>query len=266
MRAFASPDVSVNEITSYEMIMQKMLIIFKPHRVERLQLTLKDMEQQGDFIQKKKNRMKRLIALWFVYLIGMLQLDAQNCIDTVHIKGYYVVKKIGSELTRVLNSNKNVTIVEQRMDIHRDASFIPCDSISKKYPLSFWLNHFFHDTKQVFVSCETINLKYLVTNCPAFDTGKKENKCLFPNLKANQLYRTTDMNTGDVFEIYYIDAYWAKVQINKESIEASMIPSRIAQTAISSDGKAFDLYYFVTYDDLQTSPNFKDANIKIWKK
>ena len=209
--------------------------------------------------------MKRLITLLAVYLIASLQLDAQNCIDTVHIKGYYVIKKIASELTPVINKNKNVTTIEQRVDIHRTASFIPCDSISKKYPLSYWLNHFFNDTKQVFISCESIDLKYLVTNCSEVDTSKKE-KCLFPSLKANELYKTTDMNTGDVFEIYYIDAYWAKVKINKESVEASMVPSRIAETAISPDVKEFDLYYFVRYDNLQINPKIKDPNIKVWKK
>ena len=209
--------------------------------------------------------MKRLFILSIAYLIASLQLDAQNCIDTVHIKGYYVIKKIASELSPQINKNKDVTTLEQRVDIHRTPSFIPCDSISKKYPLSYWLNHFFDDTKQVFISCEEIGLKYLVHNCPAFDTLKKDT-CLFHSLKSKVLYQTTKLNTGDVFEIYYLDAYWIKTKINKESVEASMIPSRIVQTAISSDIKEFDLYYFIRFEDLQLNPKIKDPNIKEWKK
>jgi hypothetical protein len=84
LRAFASPDVSVNEITSYEMIMQKRLVIFKQHRVERLQVIIKDTEQQGEFTQKKENRKKRLSALSLIFLIATsLQLNAQN--ETIKI-------------------------------------------------------------------------------------------------------------------------------------------------------------------------------------
>jgi hypothetical protein len=66
------------------MIMQKRLVIFKQHRVERLQVIIKDTEQQGEFTQKKENRKKRLSALSLIFLIATsLQLNAQN--ETIKI-------------------------------------------------------------------------------------------------------------------------------------------------------------------------------------
>lgn len=208
--------------------------------------------------------MKQLIILLTVYFIS-LQLDAQNCIDTVHIKGYYIIKKVASELTPNISHKGNVTTIENNIDIHQTPSFVPCDSISKKHPLSYWLNHFFDDTKQVFISCEAIELKYLVADCPSINTLKKDT-CLFPFLKSNTLYKTTNLNTGDVFTIYYLDAYWAKVKIKKGTIQETMIPSRIAETAISPDIKEFDLYYFMRCDSVQVNPQIKDPYIKVWKK
>lgn len=209
--------------------------------------------------------MKKLFLLLTVYLIISLQLHAQNCIDTVHIKGYYVIKKIASELNPQITKKRDVTIIENRVDLHRTPSFILCDSINKKHPLSYWLNHFFDDTKQVFISCEAIGIKYLVADCPSINRLKKDT-CLFPSLKSNTLYKTTNLNTGDVFTIYYLDAYWAKVKIKKGTIQETMIPSRIAETAISPDIKEFDLYYFVRCDSVQANPQIKDPYIKVCKK
>ena len=209
--------------------------------------------------------MKQPIICMIVYLITSLQLGAQNCIDTINIKGYYVVKRIASELAPEINKNKNVTVVEQRIDIHRSASFIPCDSISKKHPLSYWLNHFFDNTKQVFISCEAVGLKYLVHDCPDVTKYVKDT-CMFPASKPSVLYETTDLNTGDVFEIYYLDAHWAKVKIKKGTVEETMIPSRIAETSINPDVKEFDLYYFISNDKLDINPKIKDPHIKVWKK
>jgi len=209
--------------------------------------------------------MKQSIIYLVVYLITSLQLDAQNCIDTTHIKGYYIVKKIASELTPVIKRKGNVTTTEQRIDIHRTKSFIPCDSINKQHPLSYWLNHFFDNTKQVFISCEKIGLKYLIHDCPGIGKYAKDT-CVFPTLKSSVLYQTTNLNTGDVFEVYYLDAHWAKVKIKRGTVEETMIPSRIAETSISPDVKEFDLYYFISNDKVDMNPKLKDPHIKIWKK
>src|SRR5438874_1177149 len=56
--------------------------------------------------------MKQPIICMIVYLITSLQLGAQNCIDTINIKGYYVVKRIASELAPEINKNKNGTVEE----------------------------------------------------------------------------------------------------------------------------------------------------------
>ena len=132
--------------------------------------------------------------------------------------------------------------------------------------MSYWLNHFFDSTKQVFVSCERIGIKYLLPKECLSQVENKNDTCLFPVLKSKVLYQTTNLNTGEVFEIYYLDAYWAKVKIKKGTIQETMIPSRIAETAISPSVKEFDLYYFVGYDKLDAAPKIKDPNIKVWKK
>jgi hypothetical protein len=80
------------------------------------------------------------------------------------------------------------------------------------------------------------------------------------------LYQTTNLKAGDVFEIYYIDAYWAKIRIKKDSPEADIIPSKIAQRCINSRLTEFDLYYFIRYNKLNMSPQIKDAYIKVWKR
>jgi len=37
-----------------------------------------------------------------------MRLDAQNCIDTVNVKGYYIIQKTGSELTPQINQKGNM--------------------------------------------------------------------------------------------------------------------------------------------------------------
>lgn len=210
--------------------------------------------------------MKQLFVFFtIVCLIASLHLNAQSCIDTVHVKGYYVVKKKADELKPKVSRKGNTTTRDQPIDVHYDPSFIPCDSITNEFPLSYWLNHFFDDTKQVFISCEKFSIKNFVTKECLPVLENKNDTCGFPVLKSKVLYQTTNLNTGDVFEIYYLDAFWAKVKIKKDSPEADIIPSKIAQRCISPSVTEFDLYYFIRYDKVNTSPPMKDTYIKVWK-
>lgn len=208
--------------------------------------------------------MKYTFIYLAICLFASLQLDAQNCIDTVHIKGYYVLMRSANEIKPKITRQGNTTTLEQPIDVHYDPSFIPCDSITKKHPLSYWLNHFFDDTKQVFVSCEKFGIKHFVTKGCLPEVENKNDTCIFPALRSKVLYQTTNFNTGDVFEIYYIDAYWAKIKVKKDSPEADIIPSKIAQRCISPSVSEFDLYYFIRYDKVNLSPPIKDTYIKIW--
>jgi hypothetical protein len=209
---------------------------------------------------------QQLIIFLTVSLITSLQVGAQNCIDTVHVKGYYIIKKKANEIGPRTTRKKDVTVLEQPVDVHYDPSFIPCDSITEKHPLSYWLNHFFDDTKQVFISCEKFGIKYFITKECLSEVENKNDSCSFPELKSKVLYQTTDLNTGDVFEIYYIDAYWAKVKVKKDSPEAEIVPSKIAQRCISPSVNEFDLYCFVSSDKVESNPKIKDPHIKVWKK
>jgi hypothetical protein len=192
-------------------------------------------------------------------------MKAQYCIDTVHIRGYYVIKKKANEIQPKLIKEKGSTTLQIPIDIHHDPSFIPCDSINKNRPLSYWLNHFFDDTKQVFISCEKFSVEYFVSK-DCLVKGKKNNDtCNFPKLASKTLYQTTNLNTGDVFEIYYLDAYWAKVKIKKDGQEVDMIPSIIAQRSISPSIDEFDLLCFIKADKVDINPKIKDPHIRIWK-
>jgi len=193
-------------------------------------------------------------------------MNAQNCIDTVHIKGYYVIMRIASEIGDKIIRKKNKIIIEQRVDVHREASFIPEDSIFGSRTLAYRINHFFDNTNQVFISCERFSAKYFVDK-KCFEKLKLDkDTCLFPSLKSNIFYQTTNINTGDVFKICYLDAYWAKVKVKKESVESSMIPSRIAQVCISPDVTEFDLYCFIRGNEVQMNPPIDDPDIGIWEK
>ena len=99
--------------------------------------------QGEEFILKKRIRMKQLIFFIVASLITLQQLTAQSCIDTVQIQGYYVIKKRANEIKPQVTRKGNKTILEQPIDVHYDPSFVPCDSINKERPLSYWLNHFF---------------------------------------------------------------------------------------------------------------------------
>lgn len=223
------------------------------------------MVQQVGFTPKKRIKMKQLIFFIVVYLITSQELKAQSCIDTVHIQGYYVIKRQANEIQPKVTRKGNKTILENPIDVHYDPSFVPCDSISKERPLSYWLNHFFDDTKQVFISCEKFSIKHFVSNECLSELKNINDTCNFPVLKSKTLYHTTNLNTGDVFEIYYMDAYWAKMKIKKDGQEADMIPSKIAQRSISPSLTEFDLYYFIRYDKVNGSPPIKDTYIKVWK-
>lgn len=218
-----------------------------------------------EFTVKKIIKMKYIFTSLAICLFASLQSDAQSCIDTVHIKGYYVIKRKANEITPTITRKGNTTTLEQPIDVHYDHSFIPCDSITKKYPISYWLNHFFDDTKLVFISCEKFSIKNFVTKECLPVLENKNETCSFPVLKSTVFYQTTNLNSGDVFEIYYIDAFWAKVKIKKDSPEADIIPSKIAQRCISPSVTEFDLYYFIRYDKLNTKPPIKDVYIKVWK-
>ena len=161
---------------------------------------------------------------------------------------------------KVIQKNKTTKVIEQNIDVHHTATFIPLDSVNKHHSLAYRLNHIWDDTRQVFISCEKIDLKYL-TSCPNIDTSKKE-KCLFPTLKTSKLYQTTNSNSSEVYEIYCIDAYWAKVKIETDGVGASLIPSRIAQTSVTV--KEFDLHYFLRGSSTTFKP-LKEPNIKVWK-
>lgn len=205
------------------------------------------------------------IILLGILLIAASKLDAQNCMDTVHIKGYYVIQKIASELSPEIKRKGNKVTMSQRIDTHSSTSFIPCDSINKKHPLSYWLNHFWDTTTKVFISCEAIRLKYLVRDCPIANSQQTDT-CLFPVLQSKSLYQTTNENTGEVFEIYYLDAYWGKIKIKKGTMQETMVPSRIAEVCISPSVKGFDLYYFIRCSSYKVHPKIKDPHIRVWKK
>lgn len=214
--------------------------------------------------------MKQLIMLLelCLILIFSLKLDAQNCIDTVHVKGYYIVKRIASEIGPQITKKNNSTLYEYNIDSHYDPSFVPCDSISINYPLSYWLNHFFDETKQVFISCERFNARYFISKtCLQSLVNNKNNRdtCLFPSLISNVLYKTTNVNSQDVFEIYYLDAYWARIKVKTGSVEADWIPSRIAEIALSSGIKELNLYCFIRCDSLQMNLKIKDPHVHVWK-
>jgi hypothetical protein len=187
---------------------------------------------------------------------------AQNCIDSIRIKGYYVVIRLKNEIGRAkpMQKNKTTKVLEQRIDVHYTASVIPFDSINKKHDLAYLLNHLWNNTTQVFTSCEKVDLKYF-SSC--LDPAEKRN-CSFPILKTDRLYYITNLNSAEVYEIYFIDAYWARIKMQTNSIEASMIPSRVAQTSITAT--EFTLYYFVSSKNIKLNPSIKDSHVKLWKK
>jgi hypothetical protein len=199
-------------------------------------------------------------------LTASVQLNAQNCIDTVHIKGYYVIKRLADEIGPKITRSGNVTTVENNIDTHDDPSFIPSDSINKNHLLSYWLNHFFHDTRQVFISCEKFSAKDFLEKSCLQKLNKDVDTCQFPFFQTGVFYKTTNLNTGDVFEIYFIDAYWTKIKIRKGSLEADMIPGKIAQRCISPEAKEFSLYCFIKCNGVQKRPLIKDPHIIIWKR
>lgn len=102
------------------------------------------MVLQEDFIAKKNNRYE----IFIIFLVSILlfvfgRTEGQSCIDTVHIKGYFIVKQKATEIDRKMEINGDVQKVNQPIDARYDPSFIPCDSISRQRPLSYWLNIFF---------------------------------------------------------------------------------------------------------------------------
>lgn len=223
------------------------------------------MALQVEFTPKEGIKMRQLILFVMFSLVALQQLSAQSCIDTVHVQGYYIIKRQANEIQPKITREGNTTILEQPIDVHYDPSFVPCDSISKERPLSYWLNHFFDDTKQVFISCRRFSVKDFVPKECLSELKSSNDTCNFPVLKTKTLYQTTNLNTGDVFEIYYLDAYWTKVKVKKDSPEADMIPSKIAQRCISPSVSEFDLYSFIKADKVNKNPQIKDKYIKEWK-
>lgn len=124
----------------------------------------------------------------------------------------------------------------------------------------------FFYTRQVFISCEKFSAKDFLEEKCRQELKNNHDTCMFPLLKSKALYQTTNLNTGDVFEIYYLDAYWAKVKVKTGSLEADLVPSKIAQRSINPNIKMFNLYCFVKYDSVQMAPKIQDPCIKIWKK
>ena len=218
------------------------------------------------FTRKQRIKMNQLILCLTMSLATSFQLNAQNCVDTVHIKDYYVINRIANEIGPKITGSGNVTTVENNIDTHDDPSFIPSDSINKNHPLSYWLNHFFHDTRQVFISCEKFSAKDFLQKSCLQKLNKDVDTCQFPFFQTDVFYKTTNLNTGDIFEIYFIDAYRTKIKIRKGSLEADMIPGKIAQRCISPEAKEFSLYCFIKCNSVQEHPLIKDPHIMIWKR
>lgn len=227
------------------------------------------MGRRAGYIRKRRTKWLplALTLLWLVMNSG--QSDAQRCADTVHIKGYYVVKLLRSELVnpRITKKDSRTTVAKFNVDVNREESFIPQDSITDKRTLAYRLNHFYDVTRQVFISCERLSVRD-IDDKDCLDSTLTANKdtCLFPFLPSNVLYETTNKNSGDVFEIYYMDAYWAKIKVKKGSVKADLIPGRIAQMCISPNVSEFDLYCFIRCDNLRLAPPIKAQNIRIWKQ
>lgn len=218
------------------------------------------MEQ---YTQKRKNKMKLLLLAIAVFVINSSPTWAQQCIDTVRIKGYFIVIRLKNEVDKFEVTQKTTSekVIHQRIDVHSFSTFIPFDSIYEEKTLGYRLKHLWDDTKQVFISCEKVDLKYL-TYCTVIDTAKSA--CSFPDFKADLFYYNTDINGSEMYEVYFIDACWAKLKVKKGSIQHIRIPSRIAETSITE--KEFDLYYFLKSIKVDYNPVVKDPKISIWKK
>lgn len=225
------------------------------------------MEPPVVSIKKGKIKMKGKFVFWSLFLFMPIISIGQFHVDTLRIKGYYLVCKLKQEQNypRMTRINDSTTRIEFLSDVHREESFIPLDSISYYKSLSYWLHHFFDSTDNVFVSCSECDAECLMPK-QFRGVNKVLDTCIFPMLKSTMLYETTDINDAEVFNIYYIDADWARIPVNKDSVESSNVPGKIAERCIKSNVQWYNVYYCIKYYNFEDYPIISDDCIQVWDK
>jgi len=224
------------------------------------------MELREEFqLKKKKIKMKYLILLLGLFTFCQMESIAQGCVDTVRIRGYFVGSRETNEMGPRTKRNGDTIRIEMPVDTHYDETFIPIDSISKKFPLSYWLDHFYHQTKEVFISCKKFRASEFISGECLANLGNPDDSCRFPSLHSERLYETSKQ-TGTVYSIYYLDAVWGRIKMTKGTPKADLVPGAIAQTSISPHEKQFLLYVFIRAKSLQVNPKINDPHVTIWKK
>ena len=212
--------------------------------------------------------MKAIVFISTIVLACRLGVKAQIHIDTVRVEGYYIVNVLKREQNcpKTIRINDTTIKIIHLTDMHEDESFIPKDSITPYKGLSYWLHHFFDKTDKVFISCNGDNVNDFLPDDDKRKESHSKRVCTFPKLTATTLYETTDVASGDVYHIYYMDAEWVKIPMDKESIKATEVPGTIAEVCIDPNIRWYSLYCFLKCYSFETYPVIEDDCIGIWDK
>jgi hypothetical protein len=222
------------------------------------------MAQQEKLILRR-NKIKYIFVILLFFFLNQY-CHSQKCIDTLNIKGYYIIKRMKSDhqhSNKVINK-KNVKTVYVNIDTHQDELFIPLDSINNDFNLSYRLNNFFNSERQIFMSCQRVYLKNLLSKECLSALYIDTKNCIFPELKPQFYYTTTDSLSNSFFEIYYFDAFWAKIKIKKGSFQAHLVPNRQVQKMDFTKSNYFDLFYFLKNESPILDKQINEKNIIRW--
>jgi len=206
----------------------------------------------------------KLAIFLFITSLGIIdQLSAQQCIDTVHIKGYYVQRFLKKDLELITYSDGTIVRPDPE-GAQSEESYIPLDSISGNRPLSFWLNNFYYDTRTVYIKCATCLSVFKNYDCMGL-LKYVPNSYTFPHPESEKFYRVPDLDTVHAYTISYLDAYWAKNPIERGTEKYNgLYFFKTVNQWIKPEVKKFYVLGFMRAVVIEKNAKFEEPSIVTW--
>ncbi len=198
--------------------------------------------------------------------------QTQSCLDTVRLKGFYVLKMSTFDFdnpggTVKTKKREKVKVYSIPIDISTITSFIPMDSITKMRTLSYWLcqigemQTYFFDFKT-----RPSMIKYFNAGC------YEENKALIKSdsfkleiSKEANFYKVKNYQDSEhfVFKVCYMETTWLRVGVENKNINKRFISSRLVKVGVEPNAKFFTLFLCLDAKQLDFDIGKLDSNLEI---
>lgn len=184
-----------------------------------------------------------------------------NCLDSVHMKGYFVVLYNQEDILALRKNEKSMSLGKSYsipLDVYKEDIFIPQNSAND---LNKEISNMLNNTrKEAYVPCSK-NAFYKLKALTCNNLIDSSYSCHFPNLESNRYYRLSGQKRKLCYQIFYIDAIWLKIEFDRQ--EKSHVPDNYGYK-IDPRVERFNAYYFLKCVEYNNRA-LKNEKVKTWK-